>query len=252
MPYYQNDDRKLFYSTEGSENGHAVVFLHGYLGDSISHWGKQLGDSKLASLFSLIAPDFRGFGKSGITKWGEKFPTAKLLEDIRFLIRNHLKLKVPPILVGYSVGAAMALDYAVDFPSEVGGLCLVSPRPFTRKEARSYPFLSKDKRNKSKFKAFFWNMLKKIQKTMTTRSIKKVVKKDPERLTKLETIKHIPTMIVYADKDTVTPPIAFDILEKHLPEAEIIKFDGDHGITHEQSEKFNEVLFQFCQRNNVY
>ena len=115
MPYYQRNGRKLYYTDDGTQKGLPVVFLHGYLGDSNSHWGKQLKDSKLLSLFKLIAPDFRGFGKSGDTKWGEKFPTTELLEDVRFLVTKHLKIKIPPILVGFSVGAAMALDYVIDY-----------------------------------------------------------------------------------------------------------------------------------------
>ena len=57
-------------------------------------------------------------------------------------------------------------------------------------------------------------------------------------------------MIVYADKDSVTPKLAFELLEKYLSKAEIVKFHGDHGISHEQAEEFNKVLFDFCQRNN--
>ena len=128
----------------------------------------------------------------------------------------------------------------------------MSPRPFTRKNARSYPFLSKDKRSTSKIRAFFWGVLKKVQKILTSRSLKKIAKKFPERLSKLKVINNIPTMIVYGDRDTVTPTVAYKILEEALPNAEIVKFHGDHGISHEQAEKFNSVLYDFCKRNNGY
>ncbi len=92
MPHFKRENRELYYTDEGSQNGHPVVFIHGFLGDSKSHWGNQLNNPNMLTNFKLIAPDLRGFGKSGDTRWGESFPTTTLLEDVRFLIKDHLKL----------------------------------------------------------------------------------------------------------------------------------------------------------------
>src|SRR3990172_3640099 len=248
MPYYQRNGRALFYAIEGS--GKPMVLIHGYLGDSETHWGEQLRDPNLQSKFQIIAPDLRGFGKSALGEKGETNLVSDILDDLRDLITNHLHLNHGkfPILVGYSVGAAIVLDYATMYPNEVSGICLLSPRPFTRKTASSHPFLSKKNRNKSKLSAFLWNILKRVQKEVSRRSIVKTAKNDPARLDRLSAIKHIPTLLVYALKDTVTPQIAFSLLKENLPTAIIKVFPGDHGINHEDAEVFNLELFQFFNR----
>ncbi len=247
MPYYERENRALYYVLEGS--GPPIVFLHGYLGTSKTHWGAQLSDPLLQSEFTIIAPDFRGFGKSGKSKWGESHRTEDLLEDVRTLIIDHLKLKINPILVGYSVGAALGLEYAIRYPEEVKGLVLLSPRPFIRKKGRSHPFLSKEKRSTSKSRAMVWNLVKAAQKRMSKRSIQKKIK-NHELLERFSILKNIPALMVYGSEDTVTPPISFRVLKENIPQIEIKEFVGDHGIAHEKPEEFNKVLLEFCRKLN--
>ena len=56
--------RTTFYLAAGAENGPLIIFIHGWPELSIS-WGHQL--PAVASLgFRAIAPDMRGYGRSGI------------------------------------------------------------------------------------------------------------------------------------------------------------------------------------------
>ncbi|MFQ5978326.1 MAG: alpha/beta fold hydrolase [Candidatus Heimdallarchaeota archaeon] len=246
MPFYKHDSRLLYYALEGG--GNPIVFLHGYLGTSQTHWGSQLADSRLKSQFQLIAPDFRGFGKSGNKKWGESHTTDELLGDLRYLLKDHLNLKALPFLVGYSVGAALALEYAIRYPDSISGLGLVSPRPFVRKGGRSYPFMSKEKRSTSKIRAKAWSVVKTLQKRISERSLRRKIKYRPELLKRFNMIQHVPVLLLYGKQDTVTPVVAFELLKRLLPQTKIAEFPEDHGISHENAREFNDVLIDFCRQ----
>lgn len=247
MPYYNRDGYQLFYNHTGNNvNGAPVVFIHGYLGSSETHWGLQVNDPQFFSQFQLIAPDLRGYARSSIGKKVEKNFTSDHILDLRFLL-EHLKLTQKPVLVGYSIGGTLALMYALEYPDSVQAIVLVSPRPFLGKITRSWNFLAKEKRsgkNKSSISSLLWFVIKKIQKIHTFIHIKRRYKQSISYLQQLEQI-DVPLLMVYGNKDTVNPSITYEVLVKHLPQAKVIEFDGDHGITHEQTEEFNRILYQF-------
>ena len=178
-------------------------------------------------------------------KWGEKHTKEQLLNDIDQLIK-YLKLP-PPIIGGYSVGAALAIEYAKQNP--VKGLILISPRPFARETGKSYPYLSKERRSSSnpllKYPSnLMWGILKRTQKRSSKNWISNKAK-DQNLIDEFKKLDGIPTILIYANKDTVTPQIAFDILKENIPHMVISEFDGDHGILHEKPEEFNKVLKDF-------
>ncbi|MFX0207183.1 MAG: alpha/beta fold hydrolase [Candidatus Hodarchaeota archaeon] len=244
MPYYTRDGYKLYYNHSG--DGYPIVFIHGYLGSSQTHWGPQLSDNQL-SQFQLIAPDLRGYGKSSIGKRVEKHQTTDHILDLRELITNTLQLQNKPIFVGYSIGGTLALMYTIRFPENVQGIVLVSPRPFLGKITRSWNFLAKEKRsgrNRSLGISFLWAVVKRVQKIKTYISIKRQYKRSSAYLQELEQI-DVPIIMIHGDQDTVNPAITYRVLKKHLPQAQMIELQSDHGITHEHSEQFNEILYDF-------
>ncbi len=117
MPYYTRDGYELFYE-DINEGKSSIVFIHGYLGSSRSHWGRQLDDQKLTSKYHLVAPDLRGFAKSSLGKFVEKNKTDDIIEDIHYLITEILHLE-NPILIGYSVGATLCLLYHLKYANIV-------------------------------------------------------------------------------------------------------------------------------------
>ena len=243
MPYYKNrQNRELFYALEGT-NEKPILFLHGYLGSSKAHWHHQLSNSVLQQNFKMIAPDYRGFGKSNTinTKWGEVHYSSDIIKDLEDLIQE-LSLIKAPVLVGYSMGAALALEFGKKNP--ISGLILLSPRPFLYQKNRSLPFLSKEKRSSSKVRGFFWGIIKKFTKSRTKRSLQKK-SKNKHLIEGFKLLANIPTCIVYGLNDTVTPQLAFDILKNNMPHAEIKEFPGDHGINHENPDEFNKLILDF-------
>lgn len=112
----------LYVDDGGTETGHLpVLFLHSLAGHS-GHWGAQL--AHLRPYRRAVAVDWRGHGRSArlderdcaiSTLAEEVAATAAAIELDRF------------VLVGHSLGAAIALELAANHPAQVAGLLLVDP-----------------------------------------------------------------------------------------------------------------------------
>lgn len=102
-------------------NGPAVVFLHGIGGDAES-WLPEL--EALADRYRAIAWDMPGYGRSPALP-EMTFPAlavaSKDLLDKLDIDRAHL--------VGHSIGAMVALEFAARFPSWVASLTLYATSP---------------------------------------------------------------------------------------------------------------------------
>lgn len=103
-----------------------LAFCHG-LGGTHRYWETQ----DLRNLFPnrLILPDLFGFGAS---------PQPRLrytLDRHLALLRHTLREQPPMILIGHSLGAALALAYAARFPAQIRGLVLLSLPYFSNKRS---------------------------------------------------------------------------------------------------------------------
>lgn len=96
----------------------AVVFVHG-LGGSLDHWGALL--SKFGPGLRGVALDLPGHGESD----GVSFTVPDLAAAIGAVV-DALSLR-RFVLVGHSLGAAAAIEYAAGNGPRVAGLFLVDP-----------------------------------------------------------------------------------------------------------------------------
>ena len=113
-------DDRIRYVEAGQ--GHPILFLHG-LGGQLHHFRHTLFD-RLSGDFRLVAIDRPGSGYSvrrsgGTGKLGEQARTVAAFVDSLGLER--------PLVVGHSLGGAVALALALDYPEKVSGLVLLSP-----------------------------------------------------------------------------------------------------------------------------
>lgn len=101
--------------------GRAILFLHGLGG-----WAQHLSHPLFPLLdgFRLIAVDRPGSGRSTRPAGGPE----TISDQAAYLVRlaGHLGLD-RPLIVGHSMGGAIALRMALDFPGRIAGLALVSP-----------------------------------------------------------------------------------------------------------------------------
>jgi pimeloyl-ACP methyl ester carboxylesterase len=99
--------------------GPAVLFLHG-LGASMYAWRKNLAPT-LGAGFRVIALDHRGFGFSDKPPTGyDNAAYARL--TVALLDSLHL---ADAVLVGHSMGGAIAVEVALEHPARVRGLVLI-------------------------------------------------------------------------------------------------------------------------------
>ena len=110
----------------GPEDGIPVCFLHGNVSSS-RFWDETL--AALPSRYRGIAPDLRGFGESeplpvdatrGLRDFADD--VASLLDTLGYTGGDQ---KVH--LIGWSMGAGVAMRYATDHPERVASLVLISP-----------------------------------------------------------------------------------------------------------------------------
>jgi len=113
--YAEVDGGRLYYETSGK--GPALVLIHAGFLDS-RMWDTQF--QLFSENYRVIRYDVRGFGKSDVAR--TKFSDYK---DLHGLL-DHLRVKTAS-LVGVSNGGRIASDFAVEYPSMVNNLVLVSP-----------------------------------------------------------------------------------------------------------------------------
>jgi len=108
-----------------SGRGPAVVMIHGNAG-SIEDF--EFGVIQTLSLnYRVVAVDRPGHGKSD----RPNATTVNVEYQARLVHQALLSLGVTqPVLVGHSWGAALALSYALQYPTEVSALILVAPAAY--------------------------------------------------------------------------------------------------------------------------
>lgn len=112
LPFGQN---QIYYETQGA--GKPLVFLHG---GGVDHrmWAEQFSHFK--DRYQVVVYDIRGHGQSSFQE-----NEALEIEDLKALL-DHLKLSDIQ-LVGLSLGAILAVDFALAYPELVDRLSLLSP-----------------------------------------------------------------------------------------------------------------------------
>lgn len=123
----------------GEANGRTVVLLHGK-NFCAATWEGIIGPLSSAG-YRVIAPDQIGFCKSS-KPTGYQFGLHQLAANTRALLTS-LDIK-KPIVVGHSMGGMLAIRYALQYPSETGGLIVVNPIGLEDWRAKGVPVATVD------------------------------------------------------------------------------------------------------------
>ena len=105
------------YKLEGS--GQTLVFIHG-LSDSLLYW--EYLASNLKDHYHVLRVDLRGHGVSELKD--DELTIGLFADDLHCLLRELNIGKV--CLIGFSLGGAVALDFAIRYPQMVSSLVLMS------------------------------------------------------------------------------------------------------------------------------
>ena len=99
-----------------------VVFLHGSWSDG-DQWSDVL--TRLGRRYHCLAPDLIGFGESERLRKKSAYSIAMQVATLAELLES---LRVSSVVfVGHSLGAWVAASYALKFPEQVRGLCVLEP-----------------------------------------------------------------------------------------------------------------------------
>jgi len=110
----------IYVDDGGGKDGVPVLFLHSFGGDS-SHWASQL--DHLRHERRALAIDLRGHGKSA-TPADQDYRVESMVKDVEAVV-DKLAIK-RLVIVGHSMGGAVAARYAGANPGRVAGLVLVA------------------------------------------------------------------------------------------------------------------------------
>lgn len=116
------DVNKIQIDYEDTGSGDVLVFLHG-LGSTKKDWDAQI--PIFSKNYRTINVDLRGHGKSTIPE--KDFGVHFMTQDIKELL-EALKIK-KATLIGFSMGGAIAFQFAVSYPKMIDKLVIVNSGP---------------------------------------------------------------------------------------------------------------------------
>jgi pimeloyl-ACP methyl ester carboxylesterase len=118
---------RLHFVTSG-KGERAIVLLHGFP-QTWWQW-RAVIPALVAAGFQVIAPDYRGAGHSWRPAGG--YDKQTMAGDIQRLLREHLQIEDPVVLVGHDIGLMVAYAYGQTYRDEVSHLVMVdAPLPGT-------------------------------------------------------------------------------------------------------------------------
>jgi pimeloyl-ACP methyl ester carboxylesterase len=113
-PSFDSDGVPIHYVVTGRQEGEPVVLIHGFAGSIEREWAQII--AALKKDFKVIALDCRGHGGSGKPHDPKKYG-IEMANDVARLL-DHLKIGKAHV-VGYSMGAGIALSFAVHHPNRL-------------------------------------------------------------------------------------------------------------------------------------
>jgi pimeloyl-ACP methyl ester carboxylesterase len=122
MPFIESDGIRFHYALSGAARGPLVAFQHG-LGGDVSQPHGILGDSADLRVLSF---DCRGHGRTGPLGPLERLTFSSFADDLRAVL-DALRVDGRLVVGGISMGAGVALNFALRNPARVHALILSRP-----------------------------------------------------------------------------------------------------------------------------
>lgn len=228
-------DEIISYLESGSVDGRRVIFIHGTPG-SATGWADYLMNVPRGRKY--IALDRPGYGDSGPQK---AVVSLKHQAQAVFPLA-HATDERKAVLVGHSLGAAVALQTALDYPAVVGGLLLLAGAldPALEEAHMLQPL--------GAVKPFSWLLPRTIDNAnRELLGLKGELVAQAERLSQI----HLPVSVVHGDKDPLVPIANLDYLQKKLVNTSIdirILNNTDHFIPWNSKSSIEDSLERLIDR----
>jgi pimeloyl-ACP methyl ester carboxylesterase len=275
MPFVSLPDMNMHYESAGGGRT-AVVCVHGNIASW--RWWLPVLENPPAGC-TVSAPDMRGFGES--VDSGQIVSIEQFAADLDAFVGRTVR--GPVHLVGHSLGAAVALQFAVRHPRKVRKLMLVSPPPAEGMDCSpsedhtlfglTLPHLAENKHLQFFFRsarvdrAILSHVLTRITPGMDHGSTLFASLVDDASRVSRETLKGIieslgnwsvqdrlpeldlPVTILWGDRDTVVERAPLERMAKTLPRAQWVVWEGvGHAPQLERPDRFHALLADFVSK----
>jgi pimeloyl-ACP methyl ester carboxylesterase len=239
---------------ELDEQKQSLVFIHGS-GGNHNIWSHQYGH--LHKNYNIVAVNLPGHGQSG----GKGEKDVKIYgEWIRKLL-NVLNLK-KPILVGHSLGSAIALQFALDYPEKITGIVCMGGGmkmpvnsfflDFLKTNPAQLPedvtgMISKFSLAKENRPKFFAPLQKSISESKVDVLYGDLTACNDLDLTQTADKIKVPALIICGAEDKMTPPDLSRALAAGISKSKLEIIEGaGHMVMIEKPMEFNNSLDKFA------
>ncbi|MGE0881457.1 MAG: alpha/beta fold hydrolase [Acidimicrobiia bacterium] len=236
---------------------HALILIHGWTATARVNWGGVL--DRVGDHYRVFAPDLHGHGKGHRDR--KHFRLEDSADDIvRLLDEEGLD---DAIVVGYSLGGAVAQLVWRRHPDRVRGLVLCSTAPWFR----SYPIewvnsfalrgaaaalqrMPLEKRNRVAMKEAARRtrseLLDEVKSELSGHDWG-IVLEAGARIMRFDSREwvgeiDVPTSVIVTVDDTVIPAFRQFVLADTIPNAHLYTLTGDHSVCLHQPAKFGATL----------
>ncbi|NVJ68219.1 MAG: alpha/beta hydrolase [Gammaproteobacteria bacterium] len=233
----------------GTHNLQTMLLIHGLGNNASKDWYKLVPE--LSKRYHVLLLDLPGFGGSEYNNQHFYTPEyyAKLIDEVA---SKHLNHKSKPIVVGHSLGGAVAIKYTAEYQDEVSKLVLLDVAGILQESvfARYIANFKQNNQSKSVFKKLADSVKRKVN-MLTNRfirssdawlNVEEIISSDTKReylfeirpdlnagiglvsenfSEEIRAIK-VPTLIIWGNQDPVAPLRTAKILNKHIESSELM------------------------------
>lgn len=255
------DDERFCAYEANPEAPRAVVLVHGLNGSALNDWQDQL--ALLAQQYHVLAIELPGFDQ--YEGEAEHYSMGYFSEVVHRFASRYIHH--PYILIGHSMGGAIALRHTLYHPEAVSRLVLVDVAGVLHRVVFSRELVGHWARHGAGEHSGLSGFLEKMTiKLLGTRSSSSAAMLEnttsPRLLASLQLVDQdfsgqligmwVPTLLVWGADDTIAPLRTAYSLNLRLPNSRLKIIPGAaHLPMREQSEIFNRTLLQFLHADRL-
>lgn len=270
---------KVYIYEAGLEHENSVVLVPGIGDDGVNDWGYLIPE--LAKQYHVVAFDLPGVGRSA--KQNVLYSPENYTAFVKWAVSRYVKGTF--ILIGHSLGGAVALSYAAAYPNDLQKLILVDVFGILHRTAltgyvvqiksihwRSRLLTRLSIRPVHDLNDFLQSVLDSLEFQRATSELetavnspafrKLVLGSDSKKIAALALVLEdysqvlervtTPAFILWGDKDPVAPLRTGKVLAAQLANAQLeIITESGHIPMLEQKEKFNQIVLKALSSNPV-
>jgi len=275
VPFVEVEDGRLYYKVSGK--GHPLVLIHGAWA-SYEWWRWQVPE--LSKQYQVLSLDVRGHGQSSPLKG--TYSVDGFAEDLEGFLQ---KVEIDQtVLVGWSMGGIISMQYCLNHPSKLRALILIATRGHRNPQMKRrimiqylqarlsliMDFTSPRKYDRAAegFSGEQESVKREVENMFSPTAPKEaldwvmadLIKNPRENYFEVaksiwnwgagEELKRInvPTLIMVGEKDSRTPPRFSRLLHAQIPGSKlVIVKDASHCLALERPELVNEEIIRFLK-----